>query len=260
MVKPKPTGVQTAMAAKDFDLETMLKSQSPELQRTAARAYGEKKFPSGIAAILPTRGLDEADSLFKEATKGLKIDSQIFEKFVGRQDADAEAQSIALYWKNLVDVLLEVVAEMADQTRKIPVDDNGNPKTDIIDLDDGQEPGNDPNITASAAVRGPFLFLPFARDCHENTFHHDIPCGGCAIVIKEFRGLQLRRVLRRITKVIEPWFSRRRIIYRWVWVLEWVPVEVIKTITVKCCCDTHDPHISKRVVLDRELINFWRCL
>ena len=81
------------------------------------------------------------------------------------------------------------------------------------------------------------------------------------MVVKEFRGLQLRRVLRRITKVIEPWTSRARIIFRWIWVLEWVPVEYIKTVCVKCCCDDKKTHIEQnKVVLDRGIINFWRCL
>jgi hypothetical protein len=249
-----------AMAAKDFDLDVMLQANSPDLQRAAALAYGEKKFLSGIVLFLPTKGLDETEKLFKHGIEDLLRDSQIFAKFIHSGEADGEARSVALHWKNADDMIIETGRELADQTRGIPIDKNGNPKSDLIDLDDGLELGTDPNIKASAAVRGPFLYFPYHRACRENNFSQAVDCGGCATVIKEFRGLQLRRVLRRITKVIEPWFSRRRIIYQWVWVLEWVPVEVIKTITAKCCCDHERPHISKQVVLDRELINFWRCL
>ena len=86
-----------------------------------------------------------------------------------------------------------------------------------------------------------------------------VECGGCGVMIKEFRGWQLRWVLRRITRWVEPWSSRRRLVFRWVWVLEWVPAQLIKTITVRCCSDRPTTHIQQRVVLDRALMNFWRC-
>lgn len=86
-----------------------------------------------------------------------------------------------------------------------------------------------------------------------------MPCGGCAVVVKEFRGFHLRWVRRLITITIEPWTSRQRIIRKVVWVLEWVPVQMIKTITVKCCSEGKSKtHIEKKVIVDRELQNFWR--
>lgn len=54
--------------------------------------------------------------------------------------------------------------------------------------------------------------------------------------------------------MVEPWFSRRRIINRFVWVIEWVPVEFIKTISTRCCGDGPNTTVTTRTVLDRELL------
>ena len=255
-----PENENVAMKAKDYDLALLMKTDQGDLQVAAARAYGEKKWLSSIALFLNTHGIPDTAKLQEEGIQDLQKDDRIFTQFLQKENASNEARSIVLQWKNMVALLIEVASELAKVTAEIELDKNGNPLKRQPDLDDGAEPGGDPNIKLSSAVRGPLVLIPPFNRCHENNFPLAVECGGCAVVVKEFRGLQLRLVLRRITKVLEPWTSRARIIYRWVWVLEWVPVEVIKTISVRCCCDDKRAHITKQVVLDRELSSFWRCL
>lgn len=225
----------TAMRAFDFDLSLVNAKQSPEVQREAVRSLLDKFFLSQIL-ILPTPGeaIEETQKLFNEALEKLLKTSQVLTRFL-RGEGDPEANAEALRTKNFIDVFIEAAHELGD---------------DVL-----QNKGN----VEEGAIRGPFVYFPPHGHCHERSFALEIECGGCGAVVKEFRGLQLIRRKVIITRVIEPWFSRRRIIKVVVWVLEWVPAQMIKTITVRCCGDHTKTHIDKQVVLDRELMNFWRC-
>ncbi len=233
---------RTAMKAFDFDLSLVNVNQPPAVQREAVGSLLDKFFLSQFL-ILPTpgEGFDETKRLFDEALQRLHKASEVLGGFL-RGAGDPEAEAGALQTKNFIDVFIEAAQELGDDVPNAP---GGQ---DIPDDDDEGE-----------AIRGPFVYFPRPGHCHEKSFSLEIECGGCGVVVKEFRGLQLRRRRLVLTRVIEPWFSRRRIIKFVVWVLEWVPAQLIKTISVRCCGDHTKTHIEKKVVLDRELMTFWRC-
>ena len=242
--EPKGDVFQTAMRAFDFDLSMVTPNQPPEVQRAAVAALLDKFFLSHIT-ILPTPGeaLEETQRLFHETLERLQKASNVLTKFLRGDGGDPEAKAEALNVKNFIDVFIEAAQELAD---------------DIVNPRDNEDPAGAKGEDG-VAIRGPFVYFPRPGPCHERSFALEVECGGCGTVVKEFRGLQLRRRRVVITRVIEPWFSRRRIIKIVVWVLEWVPAQMIKTISVRCCGDHTKTHIDKQIVLDRELMTFWRC-
>ena len=69
------------------------------------------------------------------------------------------------------------------------------------------------------------------------------------------------RTARQIPIWAEPWTSRARIIgYRTIYVLEFVPTEWIKTIAFFNVGGRIDTQVTTTVVLERELLHFWRFL
>ncbi len=249
-----------AMESMKTNFETLRNAKTPpEVQVAIAKKLFVDTWPSAIAFILNTPGNPASAEYAQEQQQVLASYSQRALEYVQSEGGFGPAKAlVANYWN-----LGEFVRDAADEVNRalagIEVNpQDGTTKGDISHLNDGQD--NDPLVRASIAVRGPFQYIPPVGECGEKSFQLPVECGGCAVVIKEFRGLQLRLVLRLLTTVIEPWFARRRIINTWVWVLEWVPVQVIKTITVKCGCDDGATKVTKTTVLDRELINFWRCL
>jgi hypothetical protein len=83
--------------------------------------------------------------------------------------------------------------------------------------------------------------------------------GECAAVVKEIQGIKVVVTRRLIPIWVEPWFARARIVgFRSVWIWEFVPAEFIKTISV---CNNNgllNTTVSTQVVLERELMHFWR--
>src|SRR5260370_10337955 len=232
----------------------------PEARLEAVDAYPKKMSASGFLTVLPTSGNPPTVELFNETQQAFTKHHQIFVDISRRPDESGPVQAAVLQLVNHTAFVIEVSGEMADAVRETQVGPKGDLQgVDAHQFNDGLEPPN-ADIKASIAVSGPFLHFPPFGVCGEKSFPLSVECWGCGIVIKEFRGLQLRLVLRLVRKVIQPWFTRRRSINTWVWVLEWVPVQVIKTITVKCGCDDGGTKVTKTTVLDRELSNFWRCL
>jgi hypothetical protein len=249
-----------AMDAMRTNFETLRNAKTtPEVQVGIAKQLFVDTAPSGIMYVVNTPGNPASPEYAQEQQQVLASYSQWALEYVQGEGGFGPAKAlVSNYWS-----LVEFVREVADEVTRLVAGFEVNPQNgtttgDISHLNDGLD--NDPLVHASIAVRGPFQFIPPVGECGEKSFQLPVECGGCGVVIKEFRGLQLRLVLRLMTTVIEPWFPRRRIINTWVWVLEWVPVEVIKTITVKCGCDDGATKVTKTTVLDRELINFWRCL
>ena len=225
----------TATRAFDFDLELVNAKQPPEVQREAVRSLLDKFFLSSILLLpSPGKAVEETQRLFQEALERLHKTSQVLAQFL-RGEGDPEANVEALRTKNFIDVFIEAAHELGNE---------------VLQTKGKVEEG---------PIRGPFVYFPPPGPCHEQSFALQIECGGCGVVVKEFRGIQLIRRKVIATRVIEPYASRRRIITIVVWVLEWVPAQMIKTITVRCCGDHTKTHIDKQVVLDRELMNFWRC-
>lgn len=251
----------TAMAALDYDLEKLADPRQPsEVHLAAVRAILEKTFLSSLV-VLPTQGVEGTEELFDEFRTILERIARALSDFMDNIDSDggsSDARSEALGVKNFVDVFREVLDNIAEDAREFGEDEIAQIVADR-DPGDGLEDPGDPDVLRAVAIRAPFGQFPIVNRCVERSFSNAVECGGCAVIVKEFRGLQARWVLRRLTRVVEPWTSRARIINRWVWVIEFVPVEFIKTITVHCCGKPGTTDVSKRVVLDRELLTFWRC-
>lgn len=245
--------------ALDYDLKKILDPNQPAAVRgTAVKSVLEKFFLSQIF-ILPTNGVEDTNEIFEEQLTRMQTISGTLAEFIDTAgDGHGTAGAKALTAKNFIDVFQETAQRVAEESAEINADEIER----IIaegDLGDGLEDPNDPDLRRSVAIRGPFTFFPLTTRCPQNAYTTAVECGGCAITVKESRGLQARWVLRRITTVIEPWFSRRRIVNRFVWVIEWVPVEFIKTIATRCCGDTPQTTVTTQTVLDRDLMTFWRC-
>lgn len=231
-----------------FDLDLMTQPNHGEAVYMAALDGIQSKVFASSLWILPTQGVEGTEELFRESQGALREVAAILERFI-RMDFQIEcdnAKGRALTLRNFLETFREAADEMANEARERKIEERPEQPADINNL-----PGE--------AVRSAFVYFPHHGHCDEKAFSMDVECGGCGVVVKEFRGLQLYFVPRLITKTIEPWTSRQRIIRRIVWVLVWVPVQMIKTITVKCCGDKPVTHIDKRVVRDHELMNFWRC-
>lgn len=235
----------TGMDAGEFDMQIALNPDSPAaLQLEAISSLLDKFFLSQLM-ILPTPHEDpavakESRQLFDAAMSKLLNWSKQLGEYIQRGSAKGEqneaAKVEALRVKNFLDVFAESAGELA---------------RDILEA---------PTTTAieQGPIRAPFVHFPSIGGYHEHSFHSAVECGGCAVVIKEFRGLKLYRVKKIITRIIEPWTSRQRIINKEIWVLEWRPAQYIKTITVKCCGDHPTTEISHTQVVDEGLPCFWR--
>jgi hypothetical protein len=116
----------------------------------------------------------------------------------------------------------------------------------------------------SRQARSPFPFLLASTSAipDEQVILTDpLADGECAAVIKEIQGLKLVVTPRLIPIWVEPWFARRRIVATTVvWVAEFVPAEHIKTISVCNVAGTIETDVDTQVVLERQLLHFWRFL
>ncbi len=85
--------------------------------------------------------------------------------------------------------------------------------------------------------------------------------GDCAAIVKEIQGIKVVVTPRKIPIWVEPWFARARIVgFKTVWTWEFVPAEFIKTITVCNNNRTTEVSVTTAIVLDRQLLHFWRFL
>jgi hypothetical protein len=247
-----------AMGSIDLNFEILLNKTNPlEAQLAAARGLEAKMYAGGW--VTPVGENPVVKEILAETLQRLEKHSQTVRD--ASRIVPGPVAEILFGVRDTLEFVREIIPELNLLVAGAQPDAQGNlpPGTDLTQFNDGKEPP-DPDIKASRAVNGLFPHFPPLGGCVERSFPLAVECGGCGVVIKEFRGLQLRLVLRLVRIWVEPWFSRRRIINTWVWVIEWVPVEVIKTISVKCGCDDGGTKVTKTTVLDRELISFWRCL
>ncbi len=250
----------TAMPSLDFDLEVAADDDQPgEVRLAALESVMDKAFLSSLV-VLPTPGVDETERLFREHVQMFGRIRATAKRIVGGGDKGGKAAGgpvkiKALELKNFFDVFQETVQVIADEARDTPIPEEDDPADDDVDTPEGRAPGDPGGV----AIRAAFLPWPRFRHPEESCCCLPLEPCGCGVVVKEFRGLQLRWRRRRITTVIEPWASRATIVFRWVWVLEWVPVQYIKTITTHCeCHGTGKTDVGVRVVRDLPLLTFWR--
>ncbi len=257
-----PDFTGTGHRALDYDLAKILDGdQTPEVRLTAVRAVLEKFFLSSTF-ILPTDGVPDTGAIYDGQLARLEAISGTLAEFIDASEVDdtafAAVRAEALTAKNFVDVFREASQRVAEDAAAVAAADVARIVAEG-DPGDGLEDPDDPDVRRSVAIRAPFSYFPLVNRCRQTAYTSAVECGGCAVTVKETRGLQARWMLRRITTVVEPWFSRRRIINRFVWVIEWVPVEFIKTIAVRCCGDRPTTTVTTQTVLDRGLLDLWRC-
>jgi len=249
---PEEPTLRTAMEAIHADLEIIKDPKAGEQIVLAAVNGVEQKMIMSQFIVEPTKGVQEAEKVYQETDELLATVGEALDGFIasgGRDSGEAGARAVEV--RNLVGITREVAHNIACETREQDPREEGNGDNGNDNGHGDRDPGE--------AIRGPFVFFPRPGPGKENAFPLEIPCGGCGAVVKEFRGLQLRRRRRVITRTIEPWTARAKIIKEVVWVLEWVPAQLIKTITVKCDCDGKSTtYVDKKVVLDEELMTFWR--
>ncbi len=208
----------------------------------ALETIGQLAFTSQIALILPTPEVEETEEVYVEMQQLLEKICVVLDEFIltpqNNEAPRSEVEAAAL--RGFIQTVAEVGRGIADESRQMPI--NKSRGTGL-----------------GKAIRSPYVFFPRFGYGTEKSFSEAVPCGGCAVIVKEFRGMHLRWVRRVLTYYVEPWYSRRRLIKKVVWILEWVPVQMIKTITVKCNGDKGSKtFIDKKVVVDDELQHFWR--
>ena len=236
--------MSTAMEALNFDVKVACDHHQPEELRCAAiDSILSKTFLSGLT-ILPTPEVEGTAEIFKTEMETYENISGKMQGIVEDKQTSGAVKVKALDVKNFFDVYQEAVGEIAEETRETPVPE-------------GQGEGDDEGV----AVRAAFFWFPFFGPTQEACCCIPVDCCGCGVSIKELRGIQLIWRPRLIVRSIEPWTSRARIIRKIVWVLEWVPVETIKTISVTC--ERHGGHettVKSTVVRDSSLMTYWRPL
>jgi hypothetical protein len=114
----------------------------------------------------------------------------------------------------------------------------------------------------SREVRRPFPFILGSTSLtpDEQVILTDpLDDGQCAVIVKEIQGIKLVVTPRIVPIWAEPWFARRAIVgTTTVWVAEFVPAEHLKTISVCNNNRTIETNITTQVVLERQLLHFWR--
>lgn len=243
---------ETAMKAVPYDMGLAADPGQPaELREAALLGIMAKIFLSQFV-IMPTKGDEllrkETEQLFDGHLRMFRHVAEVAAEIIDDPDAGPGVKTSALELKNFFDVFLEAVQVIAEETRETPPPDHV-PEPD-------EENGNgDGNGTFEKPIRAAYLPWPRHRHAVEACCCLPVEAEGCGVVVKEFRGLQLVWRARLITRTIEPWTSRARIIRKIVWVLEWVPVQFIKTISVDC---HGQPRIRTKTVRDHTLMTFWR--
>lgn len=235
---------ETAMAALRFDLQVAADAGQPdEVREAALDGIMGKAFLSQIM-ILPTQGKDVAEETGRLFQAHVALIGRIrgaMTRIVKASDAGAGVKTRALELKNFFDVFVEAAQVIAERTREeVP------PK---------KVPENGDGAVVGTPIRAPYLTWPRHRHPAEACCCIEVGPEGCGVLVKEFRGVMLVWRARIITEWIEPWYSRRRLIKKIVWVLEWVPVQFIKKISVDC---RGEPQVEMRTVGDYALMNFWR--
>lgn len=236
--------MSTAMGALQYDLRVAAGREQPdELRCSAIDSILSKTFLSGLT-ILPTPEIEETNEIFQVEVKTYEHIRTTMQGIVDDTKTCGVVKVKALEVKNFFDVFQEAAGEIAEEARKTP-------------LPEGEGEGDDEGV----AVRAAFFWFPFFGPTEESCCCMPVECCGCGVSIKEFRGIQLIWRPRLIVRWIEPWTSRARIVRKIVWVLEWVPVETIKTISVTC--ERHGGHettVKSTVVRDSSLMTYWRPL
>ena len=232
----------SAMESLELALKIAADDDQPDDLRDAAiDSILPKTFMSGLT-ILPTPGVNETKEIFDAQMKSYDGIRQTMARIVEGKKACGSTKVKALEVKSFFDAYKEAVGEIAQEAQETNVPEGGG---------EGEDEG--------VAVRAAFFWFPRFGPSEEACCCMPVDCCGCGVTVKEFRGLQLIWRPRLITRTIEPWTSRARIIRKIVWVLEWVPVETIKTIIVSC--ERHGGHrttVSQQVVRDSSLLTYWR--
>lgn len=83
--------------------------------------------------------------------------------------------------------------------------------------------------------------------------------GECMIVVKETNGLGLKVTWRWIPIYVEPWTNRQQVVgFKRVWLLEWVPKEIVKTITYCNKVQQVRQTIRIQVIEEPQVLQLWR--
>jgi hypothetical protein len=181
------------------------------------------------------------------------------------------SQHMAFEARNFIQITNEAMGVIGGQTDfcnpQNPDPATGGAGCQFLQADD--EGGNFTvdNVLAgifSRQVRSPFPFILASSSLtpDEQVILTDpIGDGECAAVVKEIQGIKVVVTPRRIPIWVEPWFARARIVgFKTVWVWEFVPAEFIKTIGVCNNGGSLNVEVTSAVVLDRQLLHFWRFL
>ena len=107
-------------------------------------------------------------------------------------------------------------------------------------------------------IRSPWLPWAWLTAPEQDVISGTIAPRECMRVVKETDGLGLKVTWRVITVTLEPWTARARFAQKRVWVLEWVPKEIIKTITYCNEFQRITRTITIEVIEEPQKLHLWR--
>ncbi len=280
---PPPDGPDVPTQKLDQAIRALVKTnQTTEFYDAAIDEVFEALFTSNLVP-LPTQDVPETQDFFEDHLPKIEEAIEALGLHVDRSARGTpESKELALEARNMLQLYSEAVQVIADQTGGCNAENlQGNGCGLLLELDeagdvvdpvsdhlaqDDTPAGANIHLTGLGArfVRGPFPFFrraAFDGGTEVTVVTDALADGEAAVVLKEIRGVVA--VVRPIVIPIwvEPWYSRARIVgFRRVWVWEFVPAEFIKTISLVNQGGQVRSDIDSQVVLDRQLMNFWRFL
>lgn len=272
-IPPKTTGVMETKLNQAVAIMTD-PDRGEELHLRAIDQGMEAIYMSNLVP-LPTAGVDEAGQFFDvffDLEQQLEAGLRTHVETVGNDRTTAAALDALNFVQVATEAMQVVGAETAqcdpnnpEECEKIADTDMPGGMEIVDDRGRGGPPGREDRAGSHFVrrVRSPFFVG------HGLTGRDDIPekvitpgalaRGDCAPVVKEAKGIVA--IVRPIVVPIwvEPWFARARIVgFRTIWVWEFVPAEFIKTITYCNEGGEVSKDVHNQVVLERELMHFWR--
>lgn len=223
------------------DLRGHVRNGGP-LAGEAARRLLAAHMMSGIAAVLPTPGVQETQAMSATAVREFGASTEAIEAAL--KEATGEAAVALLDVKLTIESMVDLVQTVGKWTA------NAEPGTEQAKLLEGRQ------------IRRafPVLPLPFLKGPEEVVTSDVIGVKECMVVVKEIQGLKLRLRAILLPVWVEPWYARRKIVgWKVVWILEFVPAQFIKRVVT--CNDGENkirPQTLTEVIEHPELLDFWR--
>ena len=253
----------------------MLQRPATEEQHMQAINEGMEAIITSNLVVLPTFDTNQTDPETELAfERFLQMSNELINgltqhvnggKKIGTEDTKAAAAD-ARNFIQVLDEAMEVIGGITGANPNAPSDPNNLQSPTNQELLDANDEGGTVvddvlGEVFSRQVRSPFfsILFPTVGTPQEQVIPFVLEPDEIAVVVKEIQGIKAVVTQRVIPVWVEPWFARARIVgFRTVWVWEFVPAEFIKTLTFRHTGDSIEVDSQIKVILERQLLHFWR--